>query len=639
MNSKANEPNTAPASGRSGEQLLGPSTGLNSDAEDSVSFISLLNQNKTESTTKPPKSVLILGLGKTGLAACEFFAKHNVSVLKFDDNANVVNGVSGDNTNVRSNINDIDFAQVLFVVQSPGVPFDHPVALVSKERGIPIFSDIDIFVQSVRHAWKSVPLLQRYGSVCRSGEYYLTLKKYVPLIIGVTGTNGKSTTVSLISQILKTQFEDVFVGGNIGTPALSLPIFPLNYDLNAPIESTEHSCSCGCEDHHGCCQNGKCCGDHDGYDEEEGYDGDYEEEEDDDFDENFLSLTRNTLFSSSPVYILELSSYQLELSHTLGLDVGILTNITPDHLERHGSFENYVKAKKKIFARKGINAFINVDDKFSKQIYNELEERGGGGYSLPFSAKDNRESIFIDSKGCMRLSDGVCVNFALNRNLLGQHNWMNMAMAYMIGAHLNFPYTKSLIQSLKGLPHRTEIVGNLGNIIFVNDSKATNAESLIKALNCFKGCKIFLIAGGRAKSDGISPAVEFMNDVQDVFLIGEASERFAEELGDRRHTICNDLANAFGCALAAAQSLASGPENVLAAGSCAPMLSILRKTSSSLLPSSSALSPSSSDASISPGSPIVLLSPACASFDQFKDYEERGDMFRLLVNNLLNTGN
>jgi UDP-N-acetylmuramoylalanine--D-glutamate ligase len=413
--------------------------------------------------------VLVLGLGKSGQAACDYFLKFGIDVIKYDDNAPMA----------INNIKDVDFTTVIFVVQSPGVPFDHPVALEAKKNGCRIFSDVDVFLMAVRGKSK---------------------------IIGVTGTNGKSTTVSLIGQILKQAGEDVFVGGNIGVPVLSLPIF------------------------------------------------------------------------ESVTYVLELSSYQLELSGTLDLDAAILTNITPDHIDRHGSFENYVSAKKKIFNCSRTKIFMCLEDLISQQINEELKDQG--------------RSITTVSANTVTASN-------LPRALPGAHNRVNVAFACAVADYLGITYAERSLKSLKGLPHRTEVVTQSDHIIFVNDSKATNAESTIKALNCFADCAIFLIAGGRAKSDGIAPAVPHMGSVQDVFLIGEAAERFAGELGSVKHRFCENLACATETAFSAAKNFHS-----------AQLHGIYNRS-------------------------IVLMSPACASFDQFKNYEERGDTFKDIVRQLI----
>jgi UDP-N-acetylmuramoylalanine--D-glutamate ligase len=457
------------------------------------------------------KFVLVLGIGKSGQAACDYFMSRNVDVLKFDDKLH--------GTDIINDIKGLDFSRMLFVVQSPGVPFDHPVALAAKSYGLKIYSDIDIFVKAAR------------DHDCGATR---------PLIIGVTGTNGKSTTVSLIGQLLKNHYKNVFIGGNIGTPALNL----------LPADQVSHL-----------------------------------------NEDNDNSNPGKHLLYSPTIYVLELSSYQLELSRALDLDIAVLTNITPDHIDRHGSFEKYVSAKKKIFEHNDCEIFLCLNA-LSEAIYSECVSQKR---TVTTVSEHVGADVFIDSRGTCHLSNELCVDLSSNHDLLGCHNWMNMAVACAIGENLGIRPSTNTIASLRGLPHRTEFVGRFKNIVFVNDSKATNAESTIKALDCFPSSEIFLLAGGKAKSDGIAPVVPHMKNVNEVFLIGDATDRFASELGDVKHRACEDLANALNQAFIAA--------------TCDCLASDKQK--------------------------VILLSPACASFDQFKNYEERGDTFRLLVSDLV----
>ncbi|MDR0631400.1 MAG: UDP-N-acetylmuramoyl-L-alanine--D-glutamate ligase [Holosporales bacterium] len=479
----------------------------------------LVSRSVSREPFMPSKSVLVLGIGKSGQATCDYFSSCNVGVLKFDDK------LRGDD--IVNDVQLIKFADILLVVQSPGVPFDHPVAITAKNYGLEVYSDIDIFMQAVREhaAAESTP---------------------PPLIIGVTGTNGKSTTVSLIGQILRKRYRNVFVGGNIGTPALSLLTKGADHQAGR-ITSEGRNDQPACDD----------------------------------------------LIESPYVYVLELSSYQLELSRSLALDFTILTNLTPDHIDRHGSFENYVNSKKKIFAHPNSEVVVCVDDEPSKQIYKEYASQK---QTITTISERVGADVLVDSRGTCHFSDGTCLNLAENSDLLGHHNWVNMAVACVIGRRLEVLPTAAIITSLKGMPHRIEIVDQFNDVIFVNDSKATNAESTIKALNCFSESEIFLVAGGRPKTDGIAPAIPHMNSVKEVFLIGDATDRFASELGKIKHRACGNLA----CALEQAFMSAISP---------------------SRLPDGA--------------KKVVLLSPACASFDQFKNYEERGDTFKVLVRDLL----
>lgn len=436
------------------------------------------------------KKILILGLGKTGVAAKVFFEKLDYQVLCFDNKI--------DNKNCISDINEIPWNDVELVIQSPGFPINHAVCIEAKDKGKFTCSDIDILFHFAK------------GSK----------------FIGVTGTNGKSTTTALIHHILSKVFPNVLVGGNIGEPVLDLPI------LN------------------------------DGY------------------------------------YVLELSSYQLEISGVLPLDVSVWTNLTPDHLDRHLTMERYVMAKKRIFDDTKL-AIIGIDDKYSFDVFNEI--KSSNEIACVSSKALSCANCYVSETGGFKFADiSFCdksVNFGDHKSLLGLHNKINMSMAYLVCKWFGVSdeEIKEPMMSFKGLEHRIEIVAEFENILFVNDSKATNAESTIMALSCFNDKNIFLIAGGKAKSDGLSPAVKHMDYVNKVFLIGDASERFSKELGQKEHSFCYSLENAFENAVLEAENRL-GEEVVL------------------------------------------LLSPACASFDQFKNYEERGELFKNLVYNHIKRG-
>jgi UDP-N-acetylmuramoylalanine--D-glutamate ligase len=454
--------------------------------------VSLLSSILYPSELKRDKSVLILGLGITGRAACAFFERHEIPVIKFDDLQ----------TGCISSSKDIPWSEVSFVVQSPGINSTHEVVIDAKNRGIVIVSDVDIFVQSAANAF----------------------------FIGITGTNGKSTTTALIGHVLKQHFQNVFIGGNIGEPALNLPII---------LESNVNVAS------------------------------------------KMQPLT--------PIYVLELSSFQLELSKTLALDIAVLTNMTGDHIDRHGSIENYVQSKKKIFDKAKLS-ILCIDDVQSQKIFDELKER-----QKTYSVSMTHDADFIlNDDRVLTMKDGSRIDISHPR-LVGSHNAQNIALAYSVCNHLGIQPSsfQQDILSFTGLPHRIEVIQEHNGIVFVNDSKATNADSTIRALCSFKNLPIFLIAGGKPKIDGILPAVPYMQNVKEVFLIGSASDRFARELGQVKHTFCHDLGNAISKAIDAATAL-----------SCT-----LQK--------------------------VILLSPACASYDQFKNYEERGDVFRLIVNQVL----
>ncbi len=297
------------------------------------------------------------------------------------------------------------------------------------------------------------------------------------------------------------------------------------------------------------------------------------------------------------VYVLELSSYQLDLCPTARFKVAILLNVTPDHLERHGGMDGYVRAKKHIFHGQGAGdaAIVGVDDAITQAIFEDLSadkrrkvypvssERKvpHGVYIVDDTLVDDLEA---DAQAVMELREAP--------RLAGRHNAQNICAAYA-GARLmevDSDVIVAAIRSFPGLAHRQEMVARIAAVSFVNDSKATNAEAASKALASYED--IYWIVGGRAKETGLQGVELFYNRVRKAFLIGEAAQVFAHDLEGRiDFEISGDLDTAVHAAFVAAQ--ADGLER-----------------------------------------PVVLLSPACASFDQFANFEARGEAFRGLVEEL-----
>jgi UDP-N-acetylmuramoylalanine--D-glutamate ligase len=300
------------------------------------------------------------------------------------------------------------------------------------------------------------------------------------------------------------------------------------------------------------------------------------------------------------VYALEISSYQIDLAPGFAPDLAVLTNISADHIERHGSLENYAAVKARLLEQVAPDGHIvvGVDDKNSAAIFSRLSA-GRGQRAVPVSVgKVLGRGVFAvdgslyDAWG--RRATKV-LDFAEATRLPGAHNWQNAALAYAAVR----PFVKdaraiaSAISSFPGLAHRMEDVGRVGKVRFINDSKATNADAAARALACFSD--IYWIAGGRAKAGGIGSLLPFAPRIRKSYLIGEAAQAFADTLDNfTRCEISRTLESAIASAFADASR-----ENV--------------------------------------ASPIVLLSPACASFDQFHDFEQRGDRFRVLVAHLAGT--
>lgn len=344
-------------------------------------------------------------------------------------------------------------------------------------------------------------------------------------IVAITGTNGKSTTTALIGHMVTANGHRAAVGGNIGKAV---------FDLDAPRSDT--------------------------------------------------------------VYVIEVSSYQIDLAPTFRPDIAILLNITPDHIDRHGTVEHYADVKARLFRHQESSdtAIIGVDDEPTSGICSSVCGRGVSNL-VPVSTKKS-------------LSKGVCVldgvlyesragntervgDLKELKTLPGAHNWQNAASAFAVGRALGFAPERILqsFRSFPGLAHRMEIVADQGDVLFVNDSKATNAEAAAKALGAYEN--IFWIAGGVPKEGGIEGLSTLFPKIAKAYLIGEASDAFGETLdGNVEFATVGALDAAVAAAVRDAMlATRSGQRSV------------------------------------------VLLSPACASFDQFRNFEVRGDAFRDMV--------
>ncbi len=416
----------------------------------------------------------VLGLARSGLATVEALVASGAGVTAWDnreearDEAMILNADIGDPT-------EIDLIGFAGVVVSPGVPLNrHPIASHAREAHVPIIGDVELFAE----AQSELPPHK---------------------VVGVTGTNGKSTVTALITHMLESAGVPALAGGNIGLPILSRDPLP-----------------------------------------------------------------------EGGVYVLELSSYQIDLSHSLACDVAVLTNLSPDHLDRYDGFAGYAASKARLFSLQHRDqvAVVATDDDPSKMIAGRINHR-----LHRVSAKD------IDSADQVRWPA-----------LQGPHNAQNavcaIAVCRVLG--LNDEQIERGLATYKSLPHRMELVGEVGGVRWFNDSKATNAASAAPALAAFPPApdqRLHWIAGGQAKGDGLSACRPWFPNLKHAYLIGDAMESFAAEIGD------------------AAAVERSGD-----------MATAVRQAA----------------ANAAPGD-IVLLSPACASFDQFKDYEQRGDVFRELV--------
>ncbi len=384
------------------------------------------------------------------------------------------------------------------LVLSPGVPLTHPkphaIVGVAQHEGVEIISDIELL-------WRESEGRAR--------------------IVGVTGTNGKSTTAALLGHVLDAAGLPVSVGGNIGRAALDLE----------PLEEGR-------------------------------------------------------------VYVLELSSYQLDLTRRFRPDVAVWLNLTPDHLDRHGSMTGYAKAKARIFLNMTPEdtAIAGIDEPEMQVVARAIEGQGRPRLLTMSITKHEDAALFVNADGELFQSGDRAASLAGLPALRGHHNWQNAAAAWGVAKALGLEGDAILagLASFPGLAHRMELVGRRGTVLFVNDSKATNADAAERALATF--VPIYWIAGGLAKEGGIESLAEHFPKITKAYLIGSAAEAFSATLARRvPHVIAGDVDTAVRMA--------------------------------------------AEDAAIDRrAEPAVLFSPACASFDQFADFEARGEAFCSAVN-------
>lgn len=436
----------------------------------------------------------VFGLARSGLATAQALVAGGAEVRLWDDNA--ASRAAAETAGFRTApLDDAALIGCVGLALAPGVPLTHPaphqVVVNAHRAGVPVLGDIELLLRELK-----------------------------PVVYGITGTNGKSTTTALLAHVLSSAGRNIALGGNIGTPVLALP---------------RHAAGEG-------------------------------------------------------AYVLEMSSFQIDLTPGWQAKIAILLNITPDHLDRHGTLDNYAAIKARIFAGQGSSdtAVIGVDDEHCRAIHANLVRENTGRNIVPVSIERILEHGISAVDG--RLYDNGREVFALDFPALpGAHNGQNIACVYAAAraAGLDVAAIRAGIASFPGLKHRLQRAGMVDGIPCINDSKATNADSAAKALASFEA--IYWIAGGKAKEGGIASLRPLFPRIRHASLIGDAARDFAATLGDAvSHTLCGTLDKALDDALATAKR-----EKLRGA--------------------------------------VVLLSPACASFDQFNSFEHRGDEFIRLV--------
>ncbi len=446
--------------------------------------------------------VAVFGLGRSGLSVAKALLKSEAEVCAWDDDE-AARTRAADAGVPLVDLYKCDWREHTTLVLSPGIPLRHPephaIVKLAEAANVEIIGDIELLARTQRES----------------------------AYIGITGTNGKSTTTALIGHIMQVSGREAEIGGNLGIPALELE--PL------------------------------------------GSDG---------------------------VYVLEMSSYQLELTKSITFDAAVLLNISADHLDRHGGMDGYVAVNKTIFNRqtKPRTAIVGVDDVFCRVLYEDLKAEGeqevigvSGEGKVPGGVYAVDGVLIDDTEG----QETPVMDLRDNPSLPGRHNWQNAAAAFAAvkSSGVQPHAAMACINSYPGLVHRQEPVAVIDGIGYVNDSKATNADAAARALTCYGA--VYWIAGGRPKEGGLKAAepglASGLANVRHAFLIGEAALEFSQFLdGKVPTTLSGDLETAVGDARELAMK-----EKIQGA--------------------------------------VVLLSPACASFDQFGDFEARGDAFRDLV--------
>lgn len=417
------------------------------------------------------KRYAVLGLARSGLATVRSLVASGADVTAWDARDEARAQVAGEVT--FADPMAIELSGFDGLVLSPGVPLNsHPIANKARDANVPIIGDIELFAL----ARASLPPHR---------------------VIGITGTNGKSTTTALLHHMIQTAGLPSLMGGNIGLPILSQQPLP-----------------------------------------------------------------------EGGVYVLELSSYQIDLTYTLDCDVAVLLNITPDHLDRYEGFEAYAASKGRLFEMQsaGHAAVWSCDDSEADRVGAQVIASGRPHDAFEVGAYEAKGQVGWPT-------------------LQGPHNAQNAAAASAVCEALGIA-SDQIEQGLRtypGLPHRMERVAERSGVLFVNDSKATNPTSTAPALAAFP--KIRWILGGLAKTDELDACAPHFGHVRSAYTIGEAGALFARLLGPH-----------------------------MPVTECGVLDEAVRRAANDAEPGDT-----------------VLLSPACASFDQFRDYEARGDAFRAAV--------
>ena len=456
---------------------------------------------------KTKKSFFIFGLGISGLSAALFLKKQSQSIFCWDDDLKKRIKAKQKNLNIN-NFNSVDFKKIDYVITSPIINHRHkdvnPIIRRAKNNNVKIISDLEL----------------------------IEIFKIKNMKIGVTGTNGKSTTTKFIQSSLLLKKKKIIACGNIGLP------------IGDVIKKS----------------------------------------------------------SSSDIFVVEASSFQLDKIFSLRFDISILLNISKDHLDWHGSLKKYIDSKLNIFKNQNKRNFsiICIDDNNCKKIAQTFEKKFSSKLIKISTKQKIEDGIYLEYQ-----KDGVVIVNQLSDEKIFfkynklkftkvKHNFENFLATYVVNflmekSEKQFKYS---LKKITGLEHRLEFVGNFKNIFFYNDSKATNIESSRNAINSFKN--IYWILGGRKKLGGLEGIDKSLENVEHAFSFGESGKEFREYLKKKgvKSIYSNKLENVFLTAIKQA-------------------LKEKKKIN-------------------------LIFSPACSSFDQYKNFEHRGSKFKALVYGIMN---
>lgn len=452
--------------------------------------------------------ILVLGLGRSGLAAARALEAGGAEVVCWDDGEAGRARAEAEGFPLHDPMRAAAFEDVVCLVTSPGIPHLYPAPhraiAAALAAGVPVDNDVGLFFRSL-------------------GQGDWDRFEVAPRIVAVTGSNGKSTTSALIAHVLNEAGVACQLAGNIGRGVL---------DIDPPVDGG--------------------------------------------------------------VVVVELSSYQTELARALTPDIAVFTNLSPDHLDRHGGMGGYFAAKRRLFAEGGPErAVIGVDEVEGQYLAGQLSEGPGDGRLIRVASHklSGPGWDLVTRKGWlseMRKGRQVAsIDLRGVPGLPGAHNHQNAACAYGVCRALGLAprVIEAAFASFEGLPHRSQRVAEINGVSYVNDSKATNVDAAVKALGAFR--RIRWICGGLEKDGGMAALAGAMGGVVKAYVIGREAEAFALHLGDVDAEICGDMGTAVARAAAEAEA-----------------------------------------------GDTVLLAPAAASFDQYDSFEARGADFIAQVEKL-----